>query len=138
MRAVGRGERHVAHRLHVAEALGEASRASIIAALPSGSTKSGRGMRSRQLPSRPAALAVADERLDQARRAAVQAHAVARAWGATKWRACGSVAATCSPWRGGVAGSMPPERISAGTSERHRVVEVRRARCRAARAARAR
>jgi len=35
--------------------------------------------------------------------------------GATKCLELGSVAATIAPWRGGVAGSIPPERISADT-----------------------
>ena len=58
--------------------------------------------------------------------------------GATRWRAFGSVAATSSPWRGGVAGSMPPERISAGTLGAHRLVVIVGHARRAARCAHAR
>ena len=90
------------------------------------STKSGRGMRSRHLPSRPPRRALRTN--DSTRRGAQPCRLTPCASCAARRSGARSAASRppALPWRGGVAGSMPPERISTGTLAPHRIVVVGR------------
>ena len=117
--AVGGAERRDARRTGLAppaEALRERRRPRSSCRAPTGSgrARSGRGMPAEARARRRFGARRLSMKPRRARRAAAQAHAVAGVGHHHVARLRAGACATRSPWRGGVAGSMPPDSTSAG------------------------